>query len=139
MIGLLGQISDIFYYTSFSENLPDGYNSPIFNAKYNSINWLDKHFLIVMCNGVVENLVVDKNIPNWELNLLKGIVSQLQIDTTGENLMNTTITQLPENGRNSGVYKTMEDTVSGIYETLYEINPLPEYKIQLEPNLVPSE
>lgn len=134
---LIGRIFDV-YYASVSESLPEGYDSPISNAEYKSAtSWMDKPFQIVMKNGVVKDLLVDGDIPSWQANVFKGIISQLQIDTQGENLMESTITQLPESGRSSGVYKTMEDTVTGVHETLYEINPLPQYKLQLEPYLVP--
>lgn len=71
--------------------------------------------------------------------MLKSIVSQLQLDTEGRNLVKSGINQLSEEGRSSAVYKTMEETVTGKYETLYEINPLPEYAVQIEPYLVPFQ
>lgn len=136
---LIGRIFDV-YYASVSKNLPEGFDSPVPDAEYKSASsWMDKPFQVVMKNGVIKDLLVDGDIPSWQANVFKGVISQLQIDTQGENLMESTITQLPKSGRSSGVYKTMEDTVTGVHETLYEINPLPEYKLQLEPYLVPFE
>lgn len=53
-------------------------------------------------------MVVDKDLESWELNFLKGIVSQFQVDTQGENLKKSKTNLLPENGQGFGVYKTME-------------------------------
>lgn len=133
---LVGHISDAQYAPVFV-SLPEGYNTPIPDASYKPVPWIGHPFQVLMQNGVVEDLIVDNEVSSWEANMLKGIVSQIQVDTQGENLMKSTMTQLPVEGQSSAVYKTMEDTVTGIYETLYEINTLPEYRIQVEPYLVP--
>lgn len=130
---LIGHISDPRVFETFSQDL----NSPIPSANYTRLTRSSKPFEVVMENGIVKELIVDKCISIYEINTLKGIISQLQIDLQGVNLMESSITQLPEHGRNSGVFKTMETTVSGTFETLYDINPLPEYKLQTEPYLVP--
>lgn len=133
---LVGYVSDA-HYASVFKSLPDDFNSPISDAKYKPVPFKGEPFQIVIKNDVVVDFIVDYSIPSWEANMLKGIVSQIQIDTQRRNLMLSTINQLPVDWRSSAVYKTMEDTVTGVYETLYEINPLPEYSFQMEPYLKP--
>lgn len=52
--------------------------------------------------------MVDKSLPTWELNMLKAIASQLQVDTQAENLQKSRINSLPSKDQAYGVYKTME-------------------------------
>ncbi|XP_014217958.1 vitellogenin-like, partial [Copidosoma floridanum] len=109
---------------------------------YEQLSWKDlplqaPAFQLHLQNGVVKKLVATKNIPSWELNLYKGIASQVQIDTQGVNLKKSPMNQMPENEQPFGNYKTMEDSINGVYETLYDISPLPEYVIQSRPELAP--
>lgn len=135
---LIGRVSDARY-GKVSAELPYGGNADIDGIDYRPLPLTDKPFEIKMQKGVVKDLIVEKGVPIWEANILKSIVSQIQIDTQGENIIDSDINQLPKDGKNSAVYKTMEDTVTGKYETLYEINPLPEYVVQMKPYLVPFE
>lgn len=105
--------------------LTGGTDSEIPNEKlnYQELPLSGKPFEIVVKHGMIRDLLVEKDIPTWELNLLKGIVSQLQLDTQGENALNDRSTQEPKDGFYAS-YKTMEDTVGGKCEVLYDISPL---------------
>ncbi|XP_001607396.1 vitellogenin [Nasonia vitripennis] len=96
-----------------------------------------KPFEIKTKNGVVRDLIVDKDVPTWEVNVLKGIVSQLQIDTSGENVKKSKRNQLPEENQPFAFFKAMEDSVGGKCEVLYDISPLPEQVLQNKPELAP--
>nr|XP_012221807.1 PREDICTED: uncharacterized protein LOC105671873 [Linepithema humile] len=96
-----------------------------------------KPFEIIVKHGMIRDLLVDKHVPTWELNLLKGIVSQLQVDTQGENVIHGDSTQEPRDGQNYASYKTMEDTVGGKCEVLYDISPLSADDLYNSPELAP--
>lgn len=53
-------------------------------------------------------MIIDSNLPVWEINMLKSIVSLLQVDTQGENLEESKMNLIPSPDDASGVYKTME-------------------------------
>lgn len=135
---LIGQVSDGQYAKIF-KSLPEGWNShiPSAEANFQPIPWSGKPFEIKISNSVIKDLLVDSDVSEWEANMLKSIVSQLQLNTEGRDLVKSNMNQLPEEGRSSAIYKVMEETITGKYETLYEINPLPEYAVQIEPYLVP--
>lgn len=110
--------------------------------KYQDLPLSGKPFEILVKHGMVRDLLVNQNIPTWELNLLKGIVSQLQLDTQGENALRDRSTQEPKDGL-YGSYRVMEDTVGGKCEVLYDISPLSandRYNLpELAPLLVGNE
>lgn len=118
-------------YDDWTQTIPDS------ELSYREMPLSSKPFLIKMNNNAVTDLVVDRSISNWEANMVKAIVSQLQLDTNAENLIPSSINILTQEGSNTAVYKTMERTVTGEVETLYEIHPLPEYVLQSYPWLVP--
>nr|UXX33469.1 vitellogenin-like protein [Holotrichia oblita] len=120
-------------------NLPDGYETdiPKSRLRYKKLQLTTEPFQIIIKNGVVVDLVVDDDVNNHEANIIKSIISQLQLNVNGENVMESRMNQLPEKGESNGIFKTMEETVTGKYETLYELNPLPKYILQSEPQWVP--
>nr|AAC32024.1 vitellogenin [Pimpla nipponica] len=126
-------------YAQIHTKLPGGWNSEIPDHKLEMKQFpmSEKVFEIKMKHGVVRDLIVDKDVPTWEVNVLKSIVSQLQVDTQGENLMASKYNQEPEDEGVTAMFKTMEDTVGGRCEVLYDINPLPEFVLQKRPELVP--
>lgn len=97
----------------------------------------DKPFEIKMKNGVVKDLIVDKSLPTWQVNVLKSIVGQLQVDTQGENAEKLKKHQLPEGKQPHAMYTTMEDSVGGKCEVVYDISPLPAHVLQKKPELAP--
>lgn len=64
---------------------------------------------------------------NHQINQLKVIVSQFQVDTNAENKIEDENNVLPEEDSNNAFYKTMEPTWTGNCETHYDISPLPDY------------
>ncbi|XP_044741123.1 vitellogenin-like isoform X2 [Chrysoperla carnea] len=126
-------------YAQIHVNLPGGWESEIPQEQlhYKPLPLNNKPFEIELVNGVVKQVLVEKNIPNWEANLIKSLVSQIQVDMQGQNLMSSRYNQKPEMNENSGNYKTMEDTVTGKCETLYDVFPLPEHVLQNRPQIAP--
>lgn len=53
-------------------------------------------------------MIVDKSIPTWELNILKSIVSLLQVNVKAENVIKSRINLIPNSDLSLGIYKTME-------------------------------
>ena len=52
---------------------------------------------------------MNKNVPIWEVNILKSIASQIQLDTQGKNLEKSKYNHPPSSKDSpSAVYKTME-------------------------------
>lgn len=113
-------------YASVQTAMADGSESdmPDGSLQYMPIPLTGKTFEIKTKNGVVKDLLVQKDVylkHNWEVNLLKSVVSQLQVDTLGENMMQNKNYQLPDNDFPFGYFMAMEDTVGGKCEVLYDI------------------
>lgn len=86
-----------------------------------------KPFAIKLERGVIKELIFDKDVPTWEVNIHKSALSQLQIDTQGENMISSRNNQPPaDEGVSNAMLKTMEDSVGGNCEVLYDINPVPK-------------
>lgn len=113
------------------------HNIDKFQVSYKPLGLSNKPFEIVTSNGVIRDLIVSKDISNWQTNIIKSFVSQLQVDTNAQNLMPSGVNVLPEEGQDTATYKTIEETVTGSYQTLYEIHPVAEFILQSEPWLVP--
>lgn len=96
-----------------------------------------KPFKIQLKNGVIRSLSVDKSMTNDEMNQLKGILSQIQIDTKGQNVIKCKYNHLPSSNGVNAVYKTMEETVTGKCETSYELGPVPSYLANTQTSWVP--
>nr|AGJ71349.1 vitellogenin [Chrysopa septempunctata]QBC41006.1 Vg1 [Chrysopa pallens] len=126
-------------YAQIHVNLPGGWESEIPQEQlhYKPLRLTNKPFEIELKNGAVKQVLVEKNIPNWEANLIKSLVSQIQVDMQGQNLLSSRYNQKPEMNENNGNYKTMEDTVTGKCETLYDVFPLPEHVLQNRPQIAP--
>jgi len=127
-------------YADVHQTLPGGWGSPIDeqSLQWQKLDMTEKTFTIELRNGVVEHINVRPDVPEWELNMIKGIVGQLQVDARAENVINSRLNQLPTEQSEQAVYKTMEDSVTGKCEVLYDISPLPEYVLQSNPELVPK-
>lgn len=126
-------------YAKVHSNLPEGWLSEIDDSQlsYTNVPMSGKPFEIVMKDGVVRDVVVEQEVSNWEANIIKSIVSQYQLDTQGQNLIPSHLNTLPEHeDSNTAVFKTMEETVTGKTETLYDIHQLPEHILEAEPWLV---
>ncbi|XP_018374343.1 PREDICTED: vitellogenin-3-like [Trachymyrmex cornetzi] len=119
------KLSDVRY-TRLHTTLVDGpdTNLPEHMLDYRVIPMLEKPFEVTMKHGVIRDLLVDRDIPTWQLNLLKSIMSQLQIDTQGENAVEIMSAQIPDDENSPVIFTAIEDSVSGKCEVLYEILPL---------------
>lgn len=108
------------------------------NKDYNNVPMSGKPFEITMKHGVIRDMKVENNVPVWEVNMLKGIMSQLQVDTQGENRKPSKNDQIPDDEEKPfASYKVVEDSVGGNCEVYYDIVPLSEEVIVNRPELVP--
>ncbi|KAG5880948.1 hypothetical protein JTB14_010379 [Gonioctena quinquepunctata] len=124
---LYGVISEPKYGQVHSR-LAEGWDTPIPNS---NVNWkplslTSKPFQIVMEDGYITDLIVSKDVSNWEANIIKGIVSQFQLNTQAKHGSSYGSSLRPDEPIYD-VFVCMEDTISGNTETIYEIRPLPEY------------
>lgn len=128
---LIGKVSQAEY-AEIHQQLPQGWNSDLDDKQLAYQNWplSEKPFEIHLKNGAIRTMSVDRTMTNDQINQLKAIVSQLQVDTKAQNEIKCKHNQLPEKDYNNAVYKTMEPTVTGKCETIYDISPLPEYLTQ---------
>ncbi|KAK2583797.1 hypothetical protein KPH14_009697 [Odynerus spinipes] len=127
-------------YAQIHKELPEGWETDISDQmlEYNDLPMSPEPFVIMVKHGVVRDLIVNKNVPTWEVNIIKSIVSQLQADTQGENARRTRDIQIPQDKNPFAMFHVMEDSVGGKCEVLYDITPLPEYVLQDHPELVPK-
>lgn len=126
-------------YAKIHKDLPLGWESEISDQALELRDWplSEKPFEIKIKHGIIRDLIVDKDVSTWEVNILKAIVSQLQVDTQGENAIKSNSMQIPNDEEPFGMFKAMEDSVGGKCEVLYDTTPLPPYMIQMKPELVP--
>ncbi|KMQ94517.1 vitellogenin precursor [Lasius niger] len=112
--------------------------SQMSNEKFDDVPISGKPFEIAVKHGVIRDIMVDSDVPVWEVNLLKGIVGQLQVDTQGENSISSSSNQIPDDEEQPfASYKVMEDSVGGNCEVYYDIVPLSEDLLNDQPDLVP--
>ncbi|CAG9759827.1 unnamed protein product [Ceutorhynchus assimilis] len=137
---LQGRISEP-QYAQVHTNLPAGWRSEIPDSQlnYKQLSLSEKPFEIKFERGLITKLTVEKEVSNYESNIIKSIVSQFQLDVQGQSATRSPMNNLPNGERMDGVFKTMEETVTGKTETLYDIHPLPEYLLQSEPWLAPQD
>lgn len=123
-------------YAEWNDVLPNGWNQdvPEEELHYKPMNMTSKPFEVHLSYGAVHSISVDKSMTNTELNHLKGLISQLQVDTQHRNLMKSKHNVLfTDEETSQSIYKVMEPTVSGKCETLYDIVKLPKYILQTYP------
>nr|CAD7573376.1 unnamed protein product [Timema californicum] len=127
-------------YASIHTKLP-GWSAPIPDREthWNQLPLSEKPWEIKLKDGLIDGMTVSKTVPIWEVNILKGIASQLQVNTQGKHLTSGTWNQKPSqsSGAPNEVYRVMEDTVTGECEVLYDVSPLPAYVLQSQPELAP--
>lgn len=98
---------------------------PDHEVSWKPLEMTRKPFQIEITHGVITDVIVNKGVPHWESNMIRGMMSQFQISL---NKADSPMTQ-NDNREDSAFYKVYEETVSGNTETVYEINPIPEYKL----------
>ncbi|XP_076655137.1 vitellogenin [Halictus rubicundus] len=127
-------------FANIHKDLPEGWDTPISdqNLDLRDLPITGKPFEIKIKQGVIRDLIVDKNMPTWEVNLVKSIVSQLQVDTLGANaITHKQNIQVPKDDEPYASFPVMEDSVGGKCEVRYDIAPLPDFLIRMKPDLVP--
>lgn len=137
---LQGWLSDAQYVQIHSE-LPENWDSEIAESRlnYKPLEISEKPFNILTSQGLIKGLVVENTLSNWEANLIKSILSQLQLDLNGKNLIESPMNVLPTQEDFAGVFKTMEETVTGETETSYDIHRIPDYVLLSQPWLIPQQ
>ncbi|XP_012139918.2 vitellogenin [Megachile rotundata] len=127
-------------YSRIHKELPEGWETRISDhmLEFRDLPITEKPFQIILKHGVIVDMIVDKDIPTWEVNLLKSVVSQLQVDSQGENIIKSQNVQVPDDDEPYGSFKVMEDTVGGKCEVLYDITPLSDHMLHTKPELVPK-
>lgn len=106
--------------------------------EYRDVPISRKPFEITLKHGVIRDIRVEKDLSVWEVNLLKSIVGQLQVDTQGENRIKSKSDQIPDNEQLPfASYRVMEDSVSGNCEVHYSIMPMSRQLLDSRPELVP--
>ncbi|XP_011695972.1 PREDICTED: vitellogenin-1-like [Wasmannia auropunctata] len=110
----------------------------ITDLEFRELSLSEKPFEIKLKHGMIRDVLVDEDVPTWEVNLLKSIVSQLQIDMEGENMLARSPTysneirgmrqpyfyMMPYDNVPNVTFKVMEDSVGGKCEVLYNITPM---------------
>lgn len=125
-------------YARVHQELPEwSVKFPKGELEYHELPISGKPFKIKLKHGLIRDMLVEKDVPIWEINILKSIVSQLQIDTQGENRIKSKSTQVPNDEQPYAMFKAMEDSVGGKCEVLYDIGPLLESNLYDHPQLVP--
>ena len=110
-------------YARVLKSLPEGWDTEISDQmlELRDMPLSGKPFNIKLKHGVIRDIIVDRTIPTWEVNILKSIISQLQVDSLGENAIRTSETQIPTDEYPYGMFRAMEDSVGGKCEVLYDI------------------
>ncbi|XP_012062839.1 PREDICTED: vitellogenin-1-like [Atta cephalotes] len=104
-------------HASVNEILPD-ISDEITNVEFRKLSLSEKPFEIKIKRGLIRDVLIDQDVPTWEVNLLKSIVSQLQIDTEGENAIASRSTMVPNDNQSFSEFKVMEDSVGGKCEEM---------------------
>lgn len=136
---LIGKVQN-GQYSEWHDSLPDGpaKYQPDNKLSYKPMELNSKPFEIRLRDGAIHSIAVDKDMTNVELNQLKSIISQFQVDIQARNLMKSVNGHLPksddenDNG-NQALYKVMEPTVTGKCESFYDISRVPMYMAQAYP------
>lgn len=97
------------------------------NLDYEQLELNVEHFQLRLRNDSVVSISVHQEMNISELNILKGIVSQLSVDLSAINEIRNSKNQLLESDGTQATYRVMEATVNGDCETLYDIVRSPKY------------
>lgn len=127
-------------HSEWHDSLPEGPAKymPDNKQSYQPMEMNSKPFEIRLNEGAIHSIAVDKDMTNVELNQLKSILSQLQVDIQGRNVMKSQRNHLSQNNDNNdngsqALYKVMEPTVTGKCESFYDISRVPLYLAQAYP------
>jgi hypothetical protein len=103
---------------------------------------LQEPFLMHMQKGTVKNILVSGRLTPEAANIQKALASALQMDIQQTNSIERAAShanQLTGLGSKDErvIYRTMEDSVNGECETLYDISQLPAYMVKEDPSQIP--
>ncbi|CAH1643962.1 unnamed protein product [Spodoptera littoralis] len=118
---LLARLSKPLYAKLEEEKI--SFNEIPSDIKYQPIQIIDEAFDIFVDGGRVKSLSVPKTLSIAHENLLKGLVSALQVDLS----TNGYVRNFPnsyDKETSQGLFKKMETDVSGECETMYTVAPL---------------
>lgn len=128
-------------YSEYHDELPNGpTRHPEKELAYQPMEMNTETFEIRLNNGAIHSIAVEKDMTNVQLNQLKSIISQLQVDVQARNLIDDEQNRLPQlrdqeddDSQSKALYKVMEPTVTGKCETTYDISRVPLYLAQAYP------
>ncbi|XP_017797232.1 PREDICTED: vitellogenin-like [Habropoda laboriosa] len=126
-------------YARVHNSLPEGWESHISDQMLDlqDLPLSGRPFEIRLKHGVIKEVLVERDIPTWEVNMLKSVISQLQVDSQGENVVKSKDVQVPNDQEPYGSFRVMEDSVGGKCEVLYDVTPLTDRELHMKPELVP--
>ncbi|XP_037037660.1 vitellogenin-1-like [Bradysia coprophila] len=130
---LNGKISNAIYGKTNEPFPGDGTDMSEMMQEFDEWKLNGQQFKIHLEDGMIRSLSVDSSLTSNEMNQLKAIVSQLQVNTKPEN--NLSSSDEDPTTENNVSYKVMEPTVFGNCETSYDISPFPNYLLRSHPAL----
>lgn len=122
------------------QNLPDHATLPS-DLKYQPLRDLDKPFEIALDGGRVRSLKVPTSLSLTNENLLKGLISALQVDLSAHHRNEHSPRNTFDSETQQGQFRKMEIDVTGDCETLYTVSPvasewrreLPNFSLKEDP------
>nr|WJN66572.1 vitellogenin [Grapholitha molesta] len=112
------------------QDLPNSWALPA-DLKYQDVDNLNQIFEIYLDGGRVKSLKLPSTVSLQNENLLKGLISALQVDFSAHRNQHSAHDHHDEQTQ-QGLYRKMETDVTGDCETLYSILPAaPEWRREL--------
>nr|XP_012139907.1 PREDICTED: vitellogenin-like [Megachile rotundata] len=127
-------------YAHVNSNLPMGWDEDIPDQQLvpHDIPISEKPFDIKLKDGLIDSVIVEEDVPNWEVVLLKSIISQFQVDIKGKKLVEGHDVKVPDENDPRGGFTVLEDYFAGLNEVRYDFKPLSEQQFRTRPELVPK-
>nr|XP_012139910.1 PREDICTED: vitellogenin-like isoform X2 [Megachile rotundata] len=127
-------------YSHVHSNLSRGWDEYILDLLLmpNDIPISEKPFDIKLKDGLIDSVIVEEDVPNWEVVLLKSIISQFQVDIKGKKLVEGHDVKVPDENDPRGGFTVLEDYFAGLNEVRYDFKPLSEQQFRTRPELVPK-
>nr|BAB32642.2 vitellogenin [Bombyx mandarina] len=107
---------------NFNEQLPDPRELPV-DLKYQPTPNIDKVFEIEIDGGRIVSLDFPTSVPVPQENLIKGLISALQLDTSAHRVIHDSQNNY-DREQQQGLFRKMETDVTGDCETLYTVSPV---------------
>ncbi|XP_063630311.1 vitellogenin-like [Cydia splendana] len=104
------------------QDLPNTWALPA-DLKYQDVDNLNQIFEIYLDGGRVKSLKLPTSVSLQNENLLKGLISALQLDLSAHRIQHSVHDHLDQQTQ-QGLYRKMETDVTGDCETLYAILPV---------------